>query len=247
MIPREVLETAIQRAYAAFAHVPRPMSLDASPLRDAKTILRDLTAVPLRQLSPEQIGYFASCAMTTVGTTDDYRHFLPRILELAVRSGSAFGTEPESVANKLVYAEWSTWDEAERAAVIDVFETATAAAIEKRLGYEPDAEAWLCGLSRLGIAPAPWLARWRDAALPAAGVQLAHLVTSIIPADGEAFTAYWEEVNSAIKAEIANWLFEPATRQQLSTTRALAAEEDRWLIDLALQALGHGELSATRH
>ena len=58
--------------------------MEASPLRDAREILMVLSAVPLRELTGEQVGPYSGWAMTTVGNERDYRHFLPRILELAV-------------------------------------------------------------------------------------------------------------------------------------------------------------------
>ena len=247
MTPHDALEAAIERVYAAFAHVPCPTRLDASPLRDGKAILRGLRAAPLRQLSPEQVQGYASYAMTTVGTVNDYRHFLPRLLELAVRDGSALGTEPQAIAGKLVYGEWTNWGSAARDAVIWLFGAALDIAIEQPRVYGRDAEDWLCGLARLGIAPDPWLSRWRVATRPDAGVQLANLVNVVVNVDGEMFDAYWEDVPPVIKTMVADWLFDPATRDRLVATRALVAPDDEWDIELALIALGHGAREATRH
>lgn len=247
MIAPLALEAAIERAYAAFAHVRCPATIDASPVHDAKAILRDLTSAPLRELSPEHLQDFASSALTTIGTEDDYRHFLPRLLELAVRDASAFGAEPQVIAHKLVYGEWTSWAPAERGAITDLFGAAMDAAIEWPLFHRHDAEDWLCGLARLGIAPDPWLARWRDAALPRGGAQLANLVTGVIDVEGEMFGAYWEEVAPEIRTAIADWLFDRATHDQLLATRPLMAAEEQWHVDLALAALGHGERQATRH
>ena len=241
MSPGNQLEAAIERAYVAFAHVPCPTSLEASPVHDAKAILRDLTAAPLRQLGPEQVKDFASSAMTTVGTEDDFRHFLPRLLELAVRDASAFGTEPQVIAGKLVYGGWTRWGAAERIAVTDLFGAAMDAAIEQPLLYGRDAGDWLCGLARLDISPDPWLARWRAAGSTNAKAQLASLVNGIVSVEGEVFAAYWQEVSAAIKTTIVDWLFDPATRDRLVATRPLVAPDDAWDIDLALMARGHGE------
>lgn len=247
MSSSDALEVAIERAYAAFAHVPCPTKLHASPLRNAKAILRDLTVAPLRELGAEHIQGYASYAMTTVGTRDDYRHFLPRLLELAVHDASAFGTEPQVIAGKLVYGEWTTWAPAERGAVAGLFGAAMDAAIEWPLHHRHNAEDWLCGLARLDIAPDPWLARWRTAALPHAGVQLAELVTGIIDGKGEMFGAYWEEVAPAIKTVVTDWVFDRATHDRLLATRPLVAAEEEWHIDLALTALSWGERTTTRH
>ena len=78
------LAAALQQAYQVFANLPRPAHLEAAPHRDGDRMLSSLTAAPLRELTGEQIGPYAGCAITTVGSERDYRHFLPRILELAV-------------------------------------------------------------------------------------------------------------------------------------------------------------------
>lgn len=59
------VDEALALAYVAFAPVPRPRSLHGSPLRNVDKILRDTTAAPLRQLTHEQLGLFASSAITT--------------------------------------------------------------------------------------------------------------------------------------------------------------------------------------
>ncbi len=77
------LQRLIDDCYDAFAPYPPPRSLHA--LRDPVAILATLTSAPLRELTGEQIGPYAGWAMTTVGDVTDYKHFLPRILEQAVR------------------------------------------------------------------------------------------------------------------------------------------------------------------
>jgi hypothetical protein len=121
------------------------------------------------------------------------------------------------------------------------------AAIEWPPYHCHNGEDWLCGMARLGIAPGAWLTRWRTAALPNAGAQLALLVNGIVDLDGGMFPAYWEEVSPEIKTVIADWLFDPATRDQLVATRPLVEPDEDWDIELALRALGHGERQATRH
>lgn len=44
--------------------------------------VRPLYDRPLRQLMPEDLHFYAFCAMTTMGDVEDFRHFLPRIFEL---------------------------------------------------------------------------------------------------------------------------------------------------------------------
>ncbi|WP_019947144.1 hypothetical protein [Hymenobacter aerophilus] len=71
---------------------------------------RTLTANPLRALTEEDLRIFYFKALTTWGNLSDFRHFLPRILELLTTFS---GDWEEWVAlNKLNYGHWQTWSEA---------------------------------------------------------------------------------------------------------------------------------------
>jgi len=79
---------------------------------------RGLHRVPLRELTVDDLEMLAFRAMTTFGDEQDYRHFLPRILELA-----SFGRTPHIgfdlwlIGNKLTYGRWTTWPADEQAAI----------------------------------------------------------------------------------------------------------------------------------
>ncbi|WP_125460966.1 hypothetical protein [Rhizobium sp. CIAT894] len=107
--------------YPAFQEYPFPSSLDASPLRDAEKILTALKSAPLRELDAAELGNYAASAITTVGSTDDFRHFLPRILHCAVLNASAYGFEPPIIASKLLLCDWRQWPVAKQTAVAKFF------------------------------------------------------------------------------------------------------------------------------
>jgi len=234
------LETAIDHVYAAFASEPPPTRLVASPLRDAETILRTLTAAPLRQLADDQIEGYAAWAITTVGTARDYRHFLPRILDLAVHAPFGLGQEPPVIAAKLKLAAWHDWPKEQRDAVLNLFETALRAAVAASLDKlgALQGESWLCGLATLGCSPEAGLACWRAAPPPHAGFQIAHMAMVALAKNGTVSGGFWEEVDPVFRASVTAWLFDPATRDQLLAARALAPEDDQWELDVALDRLG---------
>jgi hypothetical protein len=103
VVPRwpQPLGDAIEVLFAAFAHYPLKPHLDnclhCTDERDNQV----LHAAPLRDLSAEQLGDYAFCAMTTMGDASDYRHFLPRVLELSLSQNSAPGLEPWLITSKL--------------------------------------------------------------------------------------------------------------------------------------------------
>jgi hypothetical protein len=51
-------------------------------------------------------------------TTRDYRHFLPRLLELSTQHPSHHGLELAHIAGTLQHARFATWPESERGAVL---------------------------------------------------------------------------------------------------------------------------------
>jgi hypothetical protein len=76
---------------------------------------RLLFAKPLNQISADDLGRYAGKAMTTWGEVNDYKHFLPRILELtALYDGPIDITW---VFDKLEYGKWDTWEKDEQAII----------------------------------------------------------------------------------------------------------------------------------
>ncbi|HEX8660002.1 MAG TPA: hypothetical protein VF690_20835 [Hymenobacter sp.] len=69
----------------------------------------------MRELTEDDLGLYAGKAMTTWGTVDDFKHFLPRLFELTAAFRAPY--EEYVVLNKLDYGRWRTWPPAEIAAV----------------------------------------------------------------------------------------------------------------------------------
>lgn len=76
------LNEAIERLYSTFGSYPLRDRIDSCPCCRGPQETRHLHTKTLRELSAEDHGLYAFRAMTTVGDVDDFRHFLPRILEL---------------------------------------------------------------------------------------------------------------------------------------------------------------------
>lgn len=98
MTPDPDLQAALDAVYAVFHGYPRPKAFEAAPPRNPKRLLAQLSSKSQTELTSDDINGYMGWAMTTVGGVNDYKHFLPRILELAVQ-GSArvhVGGDPES-------------------------------------------------------------------------------------------------------------------------------------------------------
>jgi hypothetical protein len=170
------LRAALDDAYRAFADMPAPTRLHAPPYRQPEALLRTLTACPLRELTGEEIGPYSGWAITTVGDERDYRHFLPRILELGVSDPVWPGAEPPIIALRIKRADWHRWPESQQLAVKAVF----LAAFDWAVGSDPEtlisAPDWLCGIATLDFPVTELLVAWRRSRTPESALQLASLV-----------------------------------------------------------------------
>lgn len=119
-----MLLVAIEDVYRAFKTYPFRKDMEACPCCVSGESQHNLARVRLRELRAEELGRYAFKAMTTWGSVEDYKHFLPRVLELAALDPGAAepGLDLELIASKLHHALWLTWPFAERAAVDMYFE-----------------------------------------------------------------------------------------------------------------------------
>jgi hypothetical protein len=95
--------------------------LEASPGKNADEILADLTSAPLRNLTAMKLSAFEGAALYTVGTTLDYKHFLPRMLELMSDTDLEASIYPDLVARKLKYANFRDWPSEEISSIQVLF------------------------------------------------------------------------------------------------------------------------------
>jgi len=82
--------------------------------------IRELLSKPLKELSADEIGHFMRSATTTFGNVTDYKHFLPRILELLLDQKTDLVFD-FMCFEKLNYSEWETWPLEEQKALDDYF------------------------------------------------------------------------------------------------------------------------------
>jgi hypothetical protein len=123
--PRQL--DAIAGLYAVFGRYPL-RAIEACPCCASSEDVSRLSRLPLRQLSNAHLSPYAAKALTTWGDERDFKHFLPRLFELAV-DADTWPLDLPHLAVKLRYAEWSVWPESERAAIAELYSAALEAAI----------------------------------------------------------------------------------------------------------------------
>ena len=222
-------KAAIEHLYAVFACYRRPTRLDASPARDPEAIMRDLSSAPLRELPAQKVGPYAGHAMTTVGSEDEYRHFLPRIIELSASVQSWMGLEPEQIASKLNYGHWPSWAEDARAAVLRAFTEAWYKA-RKETPDMGDASSQLCALAILGVDIAPLLSSWT---FPGSADEVRQMAAHIQAAVELAGPAYWRNAGEANRRALWRWARSEALRGTIEAQAQLVAYENLWEVDRA--------------
>lgn len=169
--PRQL--DAIAGLYAVFARYPQ-RAIEACPCCVSSEDLTRLARLPLRRLTERHLSTYAVKALTTWGDEADFKHFLPRLFELALDSDS-WPLDLDHLAIKLEYAEWQRWPEHERAAVAELFAAAFTVAVDSDPAAPAarDTVALLDRLDALDLDPAPLL----DATFETLrGRALAHLV-----------------------------------------------------------------------
>jgi hypothetical protein len=196
----------VDAVYDAFRHVRPPSRIDACPCCVSKDEVCALLATPLRQLTSEQLSSYSTSVFLTAGSTRDFRYLLPRILEFAVGPGSPW-PDREIVVGALALAGWKLWSEAERTAILGLFDAAFDAAIHRVDDPGGEVDSWVCALGRAGVDVATWLPRLLE---PSAVRALLGFFEANVDSlrDGTLGNAFWSGREVAAAPVIA-WLRSP--------------------------------------
>jgi hypothetical protein len=231
MDPDELLRAVIGKVYETFGKYPQPTGLEASPLCDPAE-LQVLITKPLRHLDVADLSGYAMWAMTTVGEVEDYKYFLPRILELAIDSGVV---EPEIVALKLQYGHWHHWSGQERNAVIAAFQEACLQALKMHTG-DYLADSWFCGMAILHLDLQSIMRAWESASSSNAALQLTEMLRSTLLFERDLNEmGYWSDVQIEVIQTIRAWLLGPVVHAKLMSASLAIASRDIWMLDRALE------------
>jgi hypothetical protein len=136
----------IERLYAAFKAVPKPYHVEGCPCCTSEDEFRKLLTKPLRDITPDELSRYASKALTTVGTEEDFHYFIPRILEVCA---TEFGwwPEPAIVLGKMQMAGWKNWPREEVSAV-RAFLWQTFLRVLEHGDDGTDVDEWICAVGR---------------------------------------------------------------------------------------------------
>jgi hypothetical protein len=240
MSPR--LNDAIESLYSTFSHYGAA-DLACCDFPDDLPLNLHLRSTPLERLGPADLQRYAWKAMTTWGTVDNFKHFLPRLLELLARHGEVGHCDPEVLLGKLAYGHWHTWPAGERAAVEDYLH-ALWRHLRQTYPYALSADAFLCGLGACVDDLGPWLTEWEADATLRSALHLADFVHEnvdtvlrrkrLLPHPANAF---WSDYPAQAR-QVWDWLTAPQRLVQLeSAFFAHAAADSEGQISAAVDRL----------
>jgi hypothetical protein len=215
------LETSIEFLYEVFARYSRPGTIDVCACCTEPEATSHLTLRSLRELRFEDLADYSFSAMTTQGSLDDFRYFLPRLLEGIAEEKYSYN--PEILFGKLSYANWITWKADEVKAVRTYLQALwitglTSFPIENRLPEFFEIEVLLASIAQTGEALEPYLQVWSDTKTKEADQHLIQFVTMFGGefSDGRTLHgAFWSGRRSQAES-LRKWLLQIDTLQRIA-------------------------------
>ncbi|MER5419522.1 hypothetical protein [Streptosporangium roseum] len=113
------LGMALERLYETFSRYPLPDKIDVCDHCVAPESVQAARAVPLRALSASVLEPYAWSALSTWGDIEDFKYYLPRLLELLISEELDGFLHADSLTIK-VGAYWHGWPQDEKDAVVAV-------------------------------------------------------------------------------------------------------------------------------
>lgn len=182
----QALQPAIKGLYKAFARYPLRSRVEGCPhcvSADDNTVLHSR---PLEQLGAGDLSRYAFKAMSTWGDDEDFRHFLPRLLEL-LAFDPHLAINPEILIGKLHDARWRSWPGEEQRAIEAYLAATWRAVLASYSSMRPywDAGTGLCAIAQAADDLAAYLDHWRQDRSMVGRHHLANFVNSSTPKHSE--------------------------------------------------------------
>lgn len=168
---------------------------------------------PLRRLTAADLERYRWKAMTTYGTVEQFKHFLPRLCELyAIDRESKNEWDCEMLGAKLNYGHWVKWPQKERDSVRVFLHAWWNAALDSAAESDtcsPDMGDFVCCIGQAEDDLSPYLDEWID---PPGEIRLMHLAGFINGQiselmQGKLDDAFWFERHAQMR-QVADWLAE---------------------------------------
>lgn len=154
---------AVDAVYRLFAAAP-PAKIKGCPCCIGTRNTDVLLTTPLRDIAGQDLWPYVSGVYYTIGSDEDFRYLLPRILDISVNDPNN-ANDPEITLNKLGLAGWDSWAADEKRAISEFLDAWFEQALLKDISEVENgpvgqyAESVLCGAVRAGYPVMDWLVR----------------------------------------------------------------------------------------
>ncbi|HEY9127939.1 MAG TPA: hypothetical protein VIM62_12465 [Acidobacteriaceae bacterium] len=212
---------AIEALYEAFKRYPRPNKIECCPCGcTPPDATAHLVVKPLRDLPFADLADYSFSAMTTQGSVDDFRHFLPRLLEGIAKEPYTYCAE--TLFHKISYGKWITWPQEEQSAIMQYLDalwrySLESFPIERHLPACDEIESVLSSIAQTGLSLSPYLEDWAETQTIAADEHLIQLVTmhgSEFASGQMVIQGYWADAKVQAQ-KLRSWLLLPETLQRV--------------------------------
>jgi hypothetical protein len=170
------LQQSVRDLYRVFGHYRLNRNMPSDGL--FPTTAEDYALINkfLNELTGDDFGRYIWKAMTTLGTVEDFKHFLPRLCELAVAAADS-PVDVWCLSTKLRYGNWQMWRERERSAIAAFMLALFRASLYEYLSPKRPDEV-LHDLAEATDDLAPFLAAWEEDRSLSEVLHLADFITS---------------------------------------------------------------------
>ena len=148
------LEKSIDSLYSAFARVPKPQHIDGCECCADDGDLKRLLSYDVRSIPPDILSPYASSALLTVGSVDDYVFFIPRILHTHLLDES-FWPDAAISGRAIESTDLASWPSERLSALKSFLSNVVRSLLAPERHHRID--EWMCAIGNMGLPVEPYL------------------------------------------------------------------------------------------
>jgi hypothetical protein len=217
---------AVQELYQVFKSHQSRRHPEGCPCCVSDADKRGLLSKPLEKLTSDGLNLFARKVITTWGTVEDLKRFLPRLLELLV-TNDFLPFECEALFGKLRLGEWQSWPAEEQRAIEEFLNAVWMDCLANEAGT-----VWLdellCGLGNAVRDITPYLQGWTGCKLRTGYdhfVQFVDWNSATLLKRRRLSNSFWSGAEVQMQI-VVDWFVNPETIQTLEQIFAVKPDAD---------------------
>ncbi len=223
---QQAFEGTVERLYVVFGKYPLRPDTEPCPHCVDPEDEQSLHLKPLRELDGDDLEKYAWSALYTWGTNEDYKHFLPRLFQLAGDPRWSGWVDTPVLFSKLNYGDWHHWPEDEQAAVREYLLALWRYCLSSEVEYV-DIGGILCGIAQAADDLTPYLEVWRKSGRSGHFLLASFIASQFDPIaqKRKLSNSFWRDKHDPGNPfahdrtiqmnQVIGWLLDPATKTSL--------------------------------